>query len=177
VNDDNQKIGLNNTIIATILSPHSLITGPPGLNKFEMEVVENAVVQNCSPYAIWIDRNDSMGFAEHHNEEKISEKLDERFLSKLLQEISINSIQQNKSHLWIKEEKRNTSQSMPMSITYLQTTSQDTNNLSSKQFVIVSVDKTDLVRIKNVHKIHLKDNVKTYRKQLDLSWRCCLQIG
>jgi fructose-specific phosphotransferase system component IIB len=27
--------------------------------------------KNCSPYAIWIETNGPMGFAEHYTEEKI----------------------------------------------------------------------------------------------------------
>ncbi len=39
VNDDEVKIGLSNTMIATISTPHSLISGPPGLIKFNKEGV------------------------------------------------------------------------------------------------------------------------------------------
>jgi hypothetical protein len=60
-------------------------------------------------------RNDPMGFAENHTEEKNSEKLGRRFVSKLLQEVIINSIQYNKSHLLNKNAKWNTTQKMPMS--------------------------------------------------------------
>jgi hypothetical protein len=70
VNDEDVKIGQSNTMIATISKPYSLITGPPGLIHFDKEGIAYAVVKNCSPYAIWIERNDSMGFAEHHTEEK-----------------------------------------------------------------------------------------------------------
>jgi hypothetical protein len=52
VNEENVRIGQSNTMIATILTPHSLITGPPGLISFDKEGIAYAVVQNCSPYAI-----------------------------------------------------------------------------------------------------------------------------
>jgi hypothetical protein len=100
VNDDDVKIGLSNTMIATISTPHSLIGGPPGLIKFDKEGVAYTVVQNCSPYAIWIERNDPMGYAEHHTEEVKSEKLDKKFLAHLLKDVTINSIQQEKAKLW-----------------------------------------------------------------------------
>jgi hypothetical protein len=76
VNDENVKIGLSNKMIATISTPHSLIIGPPGLIKFDKEGVAYAIVQNCSPYTIWIEINYLMGYAGHHTEEQNLEKLD-----------------------------------------------------------------------------------------------------
>ncbi len=76
VNEENVKIGQTNTMIATISTPHSLITGPPGLIKFDKEGIAYAVIQNCSPSAIWIERDEPVGFAEHHTEENKTEKLD-----------------------------------------------------------------------------------------------------
>jgi hypothetical protein len=93
-------------MIATISTPHSLITGPPGLIKFDKEGIAYGVVQNCSPYAIWIDRNDPMGYEEFHTEEQQSEKLDKKFLAHLLKDITINSIQQEKTKLWTEEAKK-----------------------------------------------------------------------
>ncbi len=49
VNDRNVRIGQANTMIATITTPHSLITGPPGLIQFDKEGSAYAVVENCSP--------------------------------------------------------------------------------------------------------------------------------
>jgi hypothetical protein len=63
-------------MIAKISTTHSLITGPPGILKFDTEGVAYTVIQNCSLYAIWIERNDPMGCADHHMEENKSEKLD-----------------------------------------------------------------------------------------------------
>jgi hypothetical protein len=87
-------------MIATISTPHNLISGPPGLIKFDKEGVAYTVIQNCSPYAIWIKRNDPMGFAEQHTEEEKAEKLDKKFLAYFLKDVTINSIQQEKTKLW-----------------------------------------------------------------------------
>ena len=54
VNEENKKMGITNTMIATIDTPHSLITGPPGLIKFDNQGIAYSVIQNCSPYGIWI---------------------------------------------------------------------------------------------------------------------------
>jgi hypothetical protein len=48
VNEENIKIGPPNTMIATISTPHILITGPPGLIWSDKEGTAYAVVQNCS---------------------------------------------------------------------------------------------------------------------------------
>jgi hypothetical protein len=55
-------------MIATIETPHSLITGPPGIIKFDNEGIAYTVIHNCAFYSIWIKRNDPLGFAEHHEE-------------------------------------------------------------------------------------------------------------
>jgi hypothetical protein len=49
-----------------VVTSVSLITITDGKNTY-------AVIQNCSPYAIWIERNDPMGYAENHTEEEKSE--------------------------------------------------------------------------------------------------------
>jgi hypothetical protein len=72
----NATIGTNNQMIATINTPHSLITGPPGIIKFDKEGIAYTVIQNCAPCSIWIERNDLQGFAEHHTEEAKAENLD-----------------------------------------------------------------------------------------------------
>jgi hypothetical protein len=81
-------------MIATISTPHSLISGPPGLIKFDQEGIAYTVVQNCSPYAIWIERNEPMGYAEHYMEEAKAERLDKKFIANLLKDITMNSVQQ-----------------------------------------------------------------------------------
>jgi hypothetical protein len=84
-------------MIAVIYTPHSLISGPPGLIKFDQEGVAYAVVQNCSPYSVWIERNDPMGYAEHHTEKATAEKVDKKFIANLLRDVTINSAQQDKA--------------------------------------------------------------------------------
>jgi hypothetical protein len=100
VNQENVRIGQSNTMIATISPSQSLISGPPGLIKFDNEGITYSVIQNCSPYAIWIERNDPMGYAEQYTEETKAEKLDKKFLAHLLRDITINSVQQEKAKLW-----------------------------------------------------------------------------
>jgi hypothetical protein len=99
VNDENNRVGQSNTMIATISTPHSLISGPPGLIKFNQEGVAYAVVQNCSPYAIWIERNDPIGYAEPYMEEARAEKLDKKLLAHLLKDVTVNSAQDSRGNL------------------------------------------------------------------------------
>jgi hypothetical protein len=49
VDDNNTMIGINNQMIATISSPHTLISGPPGIIKFDNEGIAYTVIQNCAP--------------------------------------------------------------------------------------------------------------------------------
>jgi hypothetical protein len=58
---------------------------------------------NYLPYDIWIERNDPIGYAENHTEEAKSEKLDNKFVASFLQDVSINCVEQSKSHLWTEE--------------------------------------------------------------------------
>jgi hypothetical protein len=46
-----------------------------------------------------------MGYTELHTEEKNSEKLDKKFIAHLLKDVTINSIQQDKTKLWTEEAK------------------------------------------------------------------------
>jgi hypothetical protein len=129
-------------MIATISAPHSLITGPPGLIKFNKEGSAYTVVQNCSPYLIWIKRNKPMGYAEHYTEEDKAEKLDKKFIAHLLKDITINSVQQEKAKLWTTEAKmdhikEHANINGPSSYT------SKYQNLLLKHFNIVSIDKTD----------------------------------
>ncbi len=87
VNNDNQKIGLSNTMVATILTPQSRITGPPSLIKFDKEGIAYAVLKNCSTYLIWIERND-----QHMGKSWLSTDLDNTFLGLYYLE-NIKSIQ------------------------------------------------------------------------------------
>jgi hypothetical protein len=63
-------------MIATIETSHSLITGPPGLRKFDKEGIAYTVIQNSSPHGL-----KEMGYAEHNTEKEKSEKLDNRCVS------------------------------------------------------------------------------------------------
>ena len=72
----NQMSGQNTTMISTIETPHTLITGPPGLVKVNKEGVSMALLQNCGPFRIWIERDTEIGFAEEINELDNMEKMD-----------------------------------------------------------------------------------------------------
>ena len=82
-----------------------------------------------------------------------------------MEEVSTNSVQQNKSRLWTTDAKlehirEHANLNIPTNYKHEYT------NLILKYFNIVSVDKTDLGRVKNFfHKIHLRDNEPVYRKQ------------
>jgi hypothetical protein len=92
--NDKKSIGISNEMIATIETLHSLITWPPGIIKFDKDEIAYTVIHNCAPYAIWIERNDPIGFAEHHTEQHKSKKLDDKILANLLQ-VSSNSVEQD----------------------------------------------------------------------------------
>ena len=100
VKKSNLAIGINNQMIATIDSPHSLINGPPGIIEFNKEGIAYTVIQNCAPYSMWIERNNSLGFAEQHTEEAKSKKLDKNFIASLMQQGTMSCIDQNKSMQW-----------------------------------------------------------------------------
>ncbi len=76
VNNSNVSIGINNQMIATIDTPHSLITGPPDIIKFGKEGIAYTVIQNCASYSLWIERNDPLGFEVHNKEDqKVGQKI------------------------------------------------------------------------------------------------------
>jgi hypothetical protein len=106
MNNDNKLIGINNHIITTLDTLHSLITGPPGIIKFDKDGIAYTAIQNCAPYVKWIERNDPIGFAEHHTEQAKSKKLDKKFVASLIQQVSINSVEQDKSKRWTIDAKR-----------------------------------------------------------------------
>jgi hypothetical protein len=168
VNNENVKIGKSNTMIVTISTSHSLISGPPGLIKFDKEGIAYTVVQNCSPFAIWKERSEPMGYAEHYMEEARAEKIDKKFIIHLLKDVTVNSAQQEKSKLWTEEAKmehikEHANINVPNSYT------SKYQKLLLIHFNIISIDKTELGRVKNFfHKIHLKDNEPVYRKQFKL---------
>jgi hypothetical protein len=94
---NNQGNYNNNEIIANIDKPHSLITGPPHIVKFDKDGLGYNVIQNCAPCVIWIKRNDPIGFAEHHTENANSDELDNKFMANLMQHVLISSIEQEKT--------------------------------------------------------------------------------
>ena len=53
-NEDGRMFGQNTTMIATIETPHILVTGAPGLIKVNKEGSAMTVLQNCGPFGIWI---------------------------------------------------------------------------------------------------------------------------
>jgi hypothetical protein len=109
-----------------------------------------------------------MGYAEHHTEEQNSEKLDKKFLAHLFKDVTINSMQQEKSKLWTNEAKMEHFKEHA-NINVLSSYMAIYKNLLLKHFSIVSINKSDLGRVKNFfHKIHLKDNKPVYRKQFKI---------
>ena len=46
--------GKHTAMIATIDSPHTFLTGPPGLIKVNKEGVLMTVLENCGPFGLWI---------------------------------------------------------------------------------------------------------------------------
>jgi hypothetical protein len=97
-----------------------------------------------------------------HTEEKGTEKLDKEFLAHLLKDVTINSIQQEKTKLWTEEAKmdhimEHAHINVPTS--YIS----KYRNLLLKHFSIVSINKSNLGRVKHFsHKIHLKDKEPVY---------------
>ena len=60
--ESGKAFGQNSTMIATIETPHTLITGPPGLIKVNREGSTVTILQNCGPYGIWIVKDFSGEF-------------------------------------------------------------------------------------------------------------------
>jgi hypothetical protein len=120
------------------------------------------------PYAIWIERNDPIGFKEHHTEQHRSGKLDRKFVSNLLQEVSINSVEQEKSKRWTPDAKSEHIRGHANMHVLSQYKSQY-EDLIIKHFNIVSIGKNYLGQVKNFfHKRHMKDNEPFYRKQFKI---------
>jgi hypothetical protein len=84
VNDENKAICANNTMIAAFETNHSLITDPSWTNQFWQWWYCLHSHSKFSPYAIWIERNEPMEYAEHHTEKDKSEKSDRKFVSSFL---------------------------------------------------------------------------------------------
>jgi hypothetical protein len=54
---------------------------------------------------MWIKRNNPLGFAEHHTEEARAKKLDKKFISSLMQQVTRSTIAQDKPMRWTSEAK------------------------------------------------------------------------
>jgi hypothetical protein len=60
-NNKQKKIDISNQMISTIDTAHTLLTGPAGILKFDNDGIAHTLIQNCGPFAMWIDRNDPLG--------------------------------------------------------------------------------------------------------------------
>jgi hypothetical protein len=90
VNNENKNTVINNRMISTIETPPKSNYRSTRNYRFNKEGIPYTVIQNCSPYAIWTNRNENMGYAEHPTEELKSENLDS--CSKFIKEVCINSV-------------------------------------------------------------------------------------
>ena len=95
-------------MIATIETPHTLITGPPGLIKVNREGSTVTILQNCGPYGIWIEKDTVIGFADEMNEQDKMEKMDYKFINAMTSQIKINSINEDKAKNGLQKPKQNT---------------------------------------------------------------------
>jgi hypothetical protein len=119
---------------------HSLLTSQLGIIKFEKEGIAYSVIQNCAPYPIWMESNDPIRFAENHIEEAGSEKLDNKFVASLMQQVTINSIAQEKKQKWTDMAKREQINKRPnINVTPQHKTKCE--DLICKHFKIVSIGK------------------------------------
>ena len=58
------RMGHNTEMVCQIDTGHTLLTGPPGMIKFDREGNAYTVIQNCGPFAMEISRNDVIGIGE-----------------------------------------------------------------------------------------------------------------
>ena len=77
---EGKPFGQNTLMIATIDSPHTLVTGPPSLVKLNKEGVALMVLQNCAPFGIWIEQDTGIRFADQMNNQNKVEKIDYEFI-------------------------------------------------------------------------------------------------
>ena len=92
-----KTFGQNTTMIATIETPHTLITGPPGLIKVDREGSSVTILKNCGPFGIWIERDTKVGFADKMNGQDTMEKMDYKFINAMTSQIKISSIKEDKA--------------------------------------------------------------------------------
>ena len=171
--DKHVKMGHNEEMICNIDTGHTLLTGPPGMIRFNKEGVAYTVIQNCGPFSMDIDRNDVLGSAELIEKTAKKEKLDHKFISALKEEITISSVNQNldveeRSKNWTYAQKKKHIEDYA-NINVPKEYKEKYMDLLIKHFKVVSLDKHDLGRVKTFfHKIHLKDNEPVYRKQFKI---------
>ena len=160
--------GQNTTMISTIETPHTLITGPPGLIKINKDGTAMAVLQNCGPFGIWIERDTEIGFADEMNEQDKMEKMDYKFINAMTNQIKISNITQKKTRPWTSEAKSEHTENLA-NINVPHEYKARYKALLVKHFDAISIDKNDLGRVKDFfHKIHMKDNEPVYRKQFKI---------
>jgi hypothetical protein len=82
-------------MISTIKTLHTPLTRPFGISKFDKDGIAQMFIQICGPCAMWIERNDPLGYAKELKPEEKAEKLNKRFLSGLMQDIQ-SSIEQSR---------------------------------------------------------------------------------
>jgi hypothetical protein len=165
VDDNKQKIGLNNTMITTISTLQSVITGPPRLIKLDKEGVAYAVVQNCSQYTIQILKR-AYGFCRTPNWRKELRKNGYKIC------VVTTERSQHKQHptkqITVVDKRGQNGVYFKTCQCLCQLTNQDKMS-SIKYFNIVRIDKNELGRVKNVfHVNHLKDNKPVCRKQFKI---------
>jgi hypothetical protein len=109
-----------------------------------------------------------MGFAEHHTKEKNSEKLDKKFVSKLLQEVSTYSVLQNKSHLWTKEAKlEHTSKHANVNVSNNYKLKYNELVLKRKEKVIIKIGEALICQVNNATLLGVKIGTNKSRAQVE----------
>ena len=166
------RMGHNEEMVCLIDTGHTLLTGPPGMIKFDREGNAFTVIQNCGPFSMEISRNDVIGTGEIIETNCKKEKLDANFISALRQNTEINSTSETytreESDKWTDERKRKHIIEHA-NITVPEEYREQYITLLVKHFSVISVNKHDLGRVKTFfHKIHLKDNDPVYRKQFKI---------
>jgi hypothetical protein len=58
----------------TVHTPHCRITGSLGIIQCDKDGIAFTLIQNCLPYAIWIESNDLMGYAGKIKNRKLNLK-------------------------------------------------------------------------------------------------------
>ena len=166
--EEGKTIGKNTTIIATIKTPCTLITRPPGLIRINKEGEAITILQNCGPSGIWIERDTEIGFVDEINEQDKMDKMDYKFINAMTNQIKIINITQGKTKSWTSKAKHEHIDKLA-NMNIPQEYKARYKQLLVKHFDVISIDKNDLGRLKYFfHKIHMKDNEPVYRKQFKI---------